>query len=551
MNLKISKDFSLPKNAVTQKLAWVGTSGGGKTYGAMCLAEAFYDYGAQFVVLDPVGVWYGLRLDKSGKKPSDISIPIFGGLHGDIPLESTSGKLMADLIVDKNLTVILDVSQFESDAEKARFATDFADRFFFRRKSAPAAGHLFLEECQEFIPQNPQREENRMLHAFVRLQKIGRNFGIGTSLITQRPQEVSKKALNLAGTLFAFRTTGTHERKAIEVWMQDNSVEEKDMVRSLPSLETGCPHLWSPEWLKISKVVRIKEKRTFDASATPEVGQKAVTRKLSDINLEKIKKDMVATIEKSKQDDPRFLRMEIERLKKTSVIVKPIETKEVRVKVPVLKDSQIDRLEKSLLTLQNVMAAVRDFQNKFVPVQKVGVIEGEQRPLIARDLEGGREATPRPATEDSGEMAKGERAILIACAQHDGCTREHLTALTGYKRSSRDAYISRLQAKGYVRAAMGKINATQEGINVLGPDYEPLPTGEDLRRHLLNTLPDGEKRIFAVLVGSFPESVEREELSNSTGYKRSSRDAYLSRLARRELVDITQAGFVRASQKLF
>ena len=53
----------------------------------------------------------------------------------------------------------MDVSQFESDADKARFARAFADRFFFRKKAAPSAVHVFIEECQEFAPQNPQREE--------------------------------------------------------------------------------------------------------------------------------------------------------------------------------------------------------------------------------------------------------------------------------------------------------------------------------------------------------------------------------------------------------
>jgi len=85
----------------------------------------------------------------------------------------------------------LDVSQFESDADKARFARAFADRFFFRKKAAPSAVHVFIEECQEFAPQNPQREEAAMLHAFTRLVKIGRNFGIGVSLLSQRPQEVN------------------------------------------------------------------------------------------------------------------------------------------------------------------------------------------------------------------------------------------------------------------------------------------------------------------------------------------------------------------------
>src|SRR3990167_5426396 len=114
-NLKLSKEISLPSNTATQKLAWLGTTGSGKTYGASKLAELFWHIGAQFIVVDPVGVWYGLRLAKDGKKPSDIKIPIFGGLHGDVPLEPTSGALIADLVVDQTISAIIDVSQFEAD----------------------------------------------------------------------------------------------------------------------------------------------------------------------------------------------------------------------------------------------------------------------------------------------------------------------------------------------------------------------------------------------------------------------------------------------------
>jgi DNA helicase HerA-like ATPase len=193
--LRISEDLGLPLDVVTQKLAFLGRTGSGKTYGSSKLAELMLDAGAQVVILDVVGVWYGLRLDADGKA-NGIEIPVFGGLHGDVPLEPTGGHLMADLIVDRGLSVVLDLSQFESDAAKARFAGEWADRFFFRKKAAPGAVHIFLEECQEFVPQNPQRGEERMLHAFQRIEKLGRNFGIGVSLISQRPQEVNKKALN-------------------------------------------------------------------------------------------------------------------------------------------------------------------------------------------------------------------------------------------------------------------------------------------------------------------------------------------------------------------
>jgi hypothetical protein len=74
--------------------------------------------------------------------------------------------------------------------------------------------------------------------------------------------------------------------------------------------------------------------------------------------------------------------------------------------------------------------------------------------------------------------------------------REQLTVVTGYKRSSRDAYVQRLRERGYVGHEGDRIVATRDGIVALGPDYEPLPTGTVLREHVLERLPEGERRIL-------------------------------------------------------
>src|SRR5213075_2066852 len=165
------------------------------------------------------------------------------------------------------------------------FAMDFGARFFFRKKAAPSAVHLFIEESQEFIPQNPMRDEAKMLHVWTRIQKLGRNFGIGSSLISQRPQEVNKKVLNQTELLFVFQLTGPQEREAVANWIEEKGIEE-DIAAELPKLERGCPHAWSPAWLNISKIVRITQKWTFDGSSTPKVGAKQKTvQALSPIDL--------------------------------------------------------------------------------------------------------------------------------------------------------------------------------------------------------------------------------------------------------------------------
>lgn len=65
--LNIAKGIEFPIDAVTQKLAFIGRSSSGKSYGAGKLAEELLEAGVQVVVLDPVGIWHGLRTSADGK----------------------------------------------------------------------------------------------------------------------------------------------------------------------------------------------------------------------------------------------------------------------------------------------------------------------------------------------------------------------------------------------------------------------------------------------------------------------------------------------------
>lgn len=148
-------------------------------------------------------------------------------------------------------------------------------------------------------------------------------------------------------------------------------------------------------------------------------------------------------------------------------------------------------------------------------------------------------------------MPTGERAVLTVIAQHpEGATREQLTVITGYKRSTRDAYLQRMRERGLITAAGDRIQATDEGIAALGPEFEPLPTGAALRSHWLDRLPEGEAKILRILCDWNPRAVDREQLSRETNYARSSRDAYLQRLKSRQLIVVSREG-VQASPILF
>ncbi len=365
MKLKIgttesNKAFSLPESVAGQALAVIGIRGSGKTYGASKFAEELYRNGTQIVAIDPVGVWFGLRVGKDGKSKG-LDITIFGGLHGDIPLQPTAGNLIADVIVSRNISAVIDVSQFESDADKARFARDFAARFFFLKKSSPSPVMVFVEESQEFIPQNPQKGEEQMLHAWQRMVRLGRNFQIGVTMISQRPQDVNKKALNQAEWVFAFKLQGTHERKAIAEWIQGKGLSAT-LIEALPNFPKGSAYIWGPEE-NISQVVKIGERITFPAGGQVSATRVKVEPKpLAESDLQKLRDSMSKQIEEAKANDPKELKAEVAKLKKeltqkSTVAPKASASNETVVSMAVNKaiakrdrhwQSEIERLKKSL-----------------------------------------------------------------------------------------------------------------------------------------------------------------------------------------------------------
>ena len=565
--LRISPDLPLPLEAVTERLAFLGRTGSGKSYAAQKLAEEMHKAGAQFVVLDPVGVWWALRLAANGKDPG-IPIHVFGGLRGDLQIEPDEGAQYANVIVDHGISAVLDVSQFEADTDKARFARAFLDRFFFRKKSSPSAVHIFFEEAQEFLPQNPMKGDQFMLHSATRILKIGRNFGIGGSLISQRGQEVNKKALNLIELLFAFQTTGPHERKAIEGWISEKGIDE-DIAGELPKLARGRAHAWSPAWLNVSKEIGIGEKWTFDGSSTPKVGVGGKRQALAPIDIEALGEQIKASVERSKAEDPKELRRIIARLQKDVRDLEarkpeapPVDVDAIRREAILstwqsakqILEPTIDRIRGEAVVLIDALdakvgsAAVEPLPKRAPEPSKKRAVayEPEATSVLPRDLR-----ENRSNGDGDRNLGKGEKAVLSVIAQYpSGATLEQLSVLTGYKRSSRNQYIQRLSTAGYAVKHGDAVSATTAGIKALGSDYEPLPTGSELRRHWMARLPEGEKKILGLLIDAYPDSLKPDALDEPTGYKRSSRNQYLQRLYSKQLIHRDTEG-VYASKNLF
>lgn len=235
------RTFALPVDALVQTFAVMGIRGSGKTTAVAVLAEEFSKAGLPWIMLDPVGVGWGLRAGKDGKPGGGLPVVVFGGSHGDLPLDKDGGRKVA-----------------------------------------------VTAECKEAVE---------------RLVRLGRNQGYGCSIITQRPATVDKDILSQAENLVVMRTVGKHDRKALMEWLEpkfgEQGFDEKGiraegtkLVNSLAALDSGVAYFWSPHWLKQFKKVRLRDRTTFHPGQTRSVGKTIGPVTLSDVTefVEKVRR---------------------------------------------------------------------------------------------------------------------------------------------------------------------------------------------------------------------------------------------------------------------
>jgi len=581
LKLNISEELKLPVDAATRTFGILAMRGAGKSNSAVVMAEEMFKAGVHWVAIDPKGDWWGIRSSQDGKS-AGLPVVIFGGRRGDVPLEPASGAFIAELVIEQRLTCILDLSEF-TEGEKIHFLAGngkddgFAARFYRRKDPTQPPTHLFLEEADDYLPQRVDNRKAKLLHDCSRMVLWGRQRGIGGTCITQRSARLNKDVLTQTENLIVLRTTGPQDRDAILEWVKHHG-QGKELVDSLPELRNGEAWLWSPEWLQTMKRIHFRRRETFDSGATPAAGAKSNLRPatLADIDLGSVRDKMAETIERAKADDPKELRRQIAELKK-QIAAKPIAA------APKLDEAAIrERIEQAVKTARKRMAA--EVARAFSPLVKhvrgftesvLGKIPADtewrgvddvlneiseprtglqypQPPRAAPPPPVRRSAPSQAHSNGNGILPQGERALLIAAAQYpNGVTRKQLTVLGGYKRSTRDAYIQRLATREYLDLSGDMIRATDAGIAALGGDFEPLPTGQELIDHWLTKLPEGERAIFQLVVERGGNWVDRASLDEPTGYKRSTRDAYIQRMVARGVIDAGARGQIRASEELF
>lgn len=311
-HLPSTKEVSLPVETITQTLGIVGQKGSGKSHLATVMVEEMLKSNLPVIVIDPMGVFYGLRSSVDGNQPR-FPILILGGEFADVPITPGMGRSVAAWVVEERRQCILDLDgpgwRRENQCE---FVADFAEELFALNRGQKHGKplHLIVDEADIFAAQVPSGEaEKRSRDAIDEIVRRGRRRGLGMTMITQRPAVIAKDVLTQVSLLAILRLVGPQDRDAVMKWLEDGDEFQRGMVKkSLGGLQVGTAWLWSPGWLRSLRKVAVRGRTTFDSGRTPTVGEEPhgaltmATLKVGDVDFEEeepekdSKKDLKARI---------------------------------------------------------------------------------------------------------------------------------------------------------------------------------------------------------------------------------------------------------------
>lgn len=578
--IKVSSTLSLPIELAARTQAILAMKGSGKTYLAMKETEEMLRAGQQVVCLDPTGVFWGLRSSADGKSEG-FPIIVMGGDKADVPLEPTAGAVIADFVIDSGQSAILDMSHFESLSAQDRFVTDFAIRLY-RRKGQPGERntiHLMLDEADSFAPQNPGKDQHKMLGAWEAIVRRGRSRGIGLTMVTQRPAVINKNVLSQVDLLVCLRIVGLHDFKAVSEWtnLYATKKQSEAFMQSLPTLKKGDAWFWSPGWLQIFQRAQIAKKVTFDSSRTPEPGEKAIVpKKVAAVDLDHLSDQIKATVEKAEKSDPRKLQsrvLELEQLlakKPTSAPTVEQTNKQARL-------STITKLQKQLETAMQFLVNItaKDFGEN-IPAEelqnaiKAGVdtamkrvetiwqlrtkeIEKTKREadsmlnrlkhLIDSDIQVNVDVqhqkpfaisppNPRPVSAPSRNVQISGTTVIVDGEEMklgDGHMRilRSLYWLDNEDRTpEKVAFHANYTVNGHFTNLIGNLRSaglangwsiTDEGRKLIPANVQPKPTGPELREWMRPKLNKLENEMLDVLIQNNGGRVTMEALCQSVG----------------------------------
>jgi uncharacterized protein len=497
--------------ALDDRIAIVGTAGSGKTYAAKGFVERLLDSGARVAIVDPLGVWWGLRATADGSA-AGYPVVVFGGRHADVAITAEMGAALGRLIAGQALACVVDLSELGSNAARRRFMAAFAEALY-EANEEPL--HLVFDEADLWAPQRPIKGWEGLLGHIEEIVRRGRVRGFIPWLITQRPAVVHKDVLSQADILIAMKLTASQDRDAIGAWIegQADRQEGKRILGELPRLQQGEGYLWAPSHEQLERV-RFPAIRTFDSSRTPRRGERPATpRTLAEVDLTAIVAALAIT-ETPEMPQPAGNRRRLAELER--------ELATARERIAVLEEMNRDltgRLNHIAALAAGSAGDAR--RTEPLPVYRAKPIttlpERQTRKPVMRPVGG------EPTINNEGDLHAAGRKLLIAAAQHAPArfTWGQLATLAGLKPSGGHFNAGRksLRDAGFVDEASDLVMANAAGLAAAG-EVPPAPSTPPERLALwCERLPSPAPDMLRMLAGQGERYIAADELAAAIGKK--------------------------------
>lgn len=565
---------TIPEDVLAQHLAILGKTGSGKTSTEKLAVEQVVADGYRVCILDSVkSDWWGITSSADGKKPG-LPFKILGGPHGHVPLHSSAGSVIGQLVGSGKLPLsIIDMADFEAGGLQ-RFFVDFAPALM---KSMKGVIYLVIEEAHEFAPKERSGfgAENMAIHWAKKLATAGRSKGIRLIVATQRVQSLHNAVLGSCETMITHRLTAPADQEPILKWLKGNTDKEttESVAQSLSSLPQGTGWMCSGE-AKIFKKIAFPKFKTYDNAATPTKDGSEKQVKTAPVDQDELRSIIGLAVEEAEANDPKKLRARIAELEKTlkspSAAKKPVPAVTVPDEAALSRartdgwkqgsDFAIAAFTPFIQSIEGIRAGIDKILKE---AYQIKVATGQHRPAVApqrhqvkatlQQVIGAKPQKLQVASGPGENMAGGERKILTALAQYpDGRSKRQVGMLAGYAINGGgfNNYLSALRSKGWMDGRGDVLRITDAGLKALG-EFEPLPMGEELRDYWAAQLGKAPRAIFQALIVVYPGTLSKEQIAAEAGYEPNGGgfNNALSRLRTLELIE--GRGEMKASDDLF
>jgi hypothetical protein len=230
-----------------------GKSGSGKSNTASVIIEKLLDNRFSTLIVDTDGEYYGL------KEEYEI-LHVGADDECDIVVSPEHAEKIAELALEQNIPIILDVSSFLDESVAEELLLNVTRQLFAKEKKLKKPFLMLVEEVHEYIPEGGGMSEvGKML---IKVGKRGRKHGLGIVGISQRPADVKKDYITQCDWLVWHRLTWQNDTKVV------GRILGSEYADAIEDMGDGEAFMMT-DWSESLRRVQFHRKQTFDAGATP------------------------------------------------------------------------------------------------------------------------------------------------------------------------------------------------------------------------------------------------------------------------------------------